>query len=165
MMNSSVMKGVMVASGAALLMGISSSPPLKDNRFDVTSVSIRGPGTVGTGGTNYAVTVNIKRTGSNNGQTLSGTGNPPQIRPAIYSGNTQLVFQAIDFAPDQNTVTVNLSLRCSNNEVRGSQGGTGHGAPGVRQWWCLWICTADDPAKIKGHLNETESAELSVLCG
>ena len=164
-MKSAVVKIGVVVTGALLLMGIGSSPPLKDGRFDVTSVTITGPGSIGNGSSaNYTVTTNIRRTGAKNSDTLTGTGSPPQIRPAIYSGGTQVAFQAINFASEQNTATTTLSLNCSNNEVKGSVAGTGHGQRNVRQWYCFWLCTVNDPAKVKGHLNETESAEISVLC-
>ena len=57
------------------------------------------------------------------------------------------------------TVTATLSLPCVNNAVRGSAGRSGHGGRAQFLFW-RW----DDPAEIRGHLNETESTALRVMC-
>ena len=140
---------------------------LQDTRFSVDSVSVAGPDAIPNGGNaTYRVTVGITRHVSQS-DTIIGTQvpPPPAIRPAIYSGGTQLTFQQIDFFPNENTKTVVLTLSCVNHEVRGSVAGSGHGNPKAPQWWCLWLCTSPDPAPIKGHLNERDSGNtINVLC-
>ena len=145
-----------------LLMGIGGTPTLRDSRFAVTRVTIIGPATIPNGGNaNYTVTATIQRDGvAANAQIIGTQGPPPpRIRPAVFSGNTQLVFSEVNIAPNVNTVTATLSLSCTNNEVRGSAGRRGHGGRTQLLFWS-W----DDPAEIKGHLNETESTTLRVMC-
>jgi hypothetical protein len=154
-----------MASGAWLAMA---DVVLKDARFDVNTVGVSGPTVIPSGGNaTYTVSVNITRLVSQS-ETIIGTRLPPPtptIRPAIYSSGAQLTYQQIDFLPNENAKTVTLTLSCVNHEVRGSVAGSGHGNPKQPQWWCLWLCTAPDPAPIKGHLNEKESSNtINVLC-
>jgi hypothetical protein len=147
---------------APLLMGLGSSPPLKDVRFAVTSVTLAGPATIPNGGSaNYTVTATINRDGIAANATIVGTQGPPppRVRPSIHVGNTQLTFADVDVLPNVNTISTSLTLTCSNNEVRGDVAGSGHGGTGQFLWWS-W----DDPAEIKGHLNERESKKTRVLC-
>ena len=144
------------------LMGVGGTPTLRDSRFAVTRVTMIGPGGIPNGGSaNYTVTATIQRDGvAANAQIIGTQGPPPpRIRPAVYSGNTQLVFSEVNIAPNVSTVTATLTLSCVNNQVRGSAGSSGHGGRSQFLFWS-W----DDPAEIKGHLNETESATLRVLC-
>lgn len=155
--------GTLMASGVWLAMAY---VVLQDARFDVNTVNISGGSVITNGGSaNYTVSASITRHVSQS-ETIIGTQPPPppKIRPAIYSNDTQLTFQEIDFLPNENSKTVTLTLSCVNHEVRGSVAGSGHGNPKAPQWWCLWLCTAPDPAPIKGHLNERESSIINVLC-
>lgn len=153
---------VAVVAATPVLLGIGSSPTLRDARYAVTSVSIAGPTRISNGGSaTYTVTANINRDGIAQNAQIVGTQGPPppRIRPAIYSGGAQLTFAEVNIPPNVNTVTVSLTLSCVNNEVRGDRAGSGHGGRGQFLWWS-W----DDPADIKGHLNEKESESLKVLC-
>lgn len=144
------------------MMGIGGTPALRDGRFAVSSVTMTGPATIPNGGSaNYTVTAVIVRDNiAANAQIIGTQGPPPpRIRPAIYSGNTQLTFNEVNVPPNVNTITSTLTLSCRNNEVRGNVAGTGHGGRGQFLWWS-W----DDPAEIKGHLNERESSVIKVLC-
>lgn len=131
-MNIKTGKWIVTAAAVPFLMGIGSTPSLKDMRFDVTSVGLSGPSTISNGGSaNYSVSVNIQRTGAGPNDTIIGTAPnvpPPRIRPALYSGSTQLTFQEINFEPRQNSATVTLTLSCVNNEVRGPQAAVDMGA-------------------------------------
>ncbi|MEK6655814.1 MAG: hypothetical protein AABY58_00075 [Nitrospirota bacterium] len=153
---------VSVILTAPLLMGLGGSPPLRDSRFFVSSVTIEGPRTIAnSGNANYTVTATIQRDGIALNEEIVGTQGPPppRIRPSIYAGNTQLTFSEVNIQPNSNTVTATLTLRCSNNEVRGDKAGTGRGGRGSFLWWS-W----ENPAEVKGHLNERESGILRVLC-
>ena len=144
------------------LMGLGGTPTLRDARFAVTGVNINGPTSITNGGSaNYTVTATITRDGIAANAQITGTQGPPppRIRPSIYVGNTQLTFAEVNIPPNVNTVTATLRLSCTNNEVRGSSAGSGHGGRGQFLFWS-W----DDPAEIKGHLNEKESGVLRVLC-
>lgn len=156
------MTGVWIALVAPLLLGFGSSPPLRDSRFEVTNVTIAGPGTIANGGNaNYTVTATIQRDGVAANAQIVGTQGPPppRIRPSLYVGNTQLTRTEVNVAPNVNTITVTLTLTCSNNEVRGNLAGSGHGGTTRFLFWS-W----SDPAQVKGHLNERESTPLNVLC-
>lgn len=145
-----------------LLMGLGGAPTLRDARFAVASVSLTGPSTITNGGSaTYTVTATITRDGIGANAQIVGTQGPPppRIRPSLYSGGTQLTFNEVDIAPNVNTIISTLTLSCRNNEVRGDKAGTGHGGRGQFLWWS-W----DDPAEIKGHLNEKESTVTKVLC-
>ena len=156
--------GILMALGTWLAMA---DVVLKDVRFDVNTVSAAGSTVIPSGGNStYTVSAGITRHVSDS-ETIIGTHvpPPPAIRPAIYSNGIQLTYQEIDFLPNENAKTVNLTLSCVNHEVRGSVAGSGHGNPKAPQWWCLWLCTAPDPAPIKGHLNERDSSNtINVLC-
>lgn len=145
-----------------LLMGVGNTPPLRDTRFAVNSVTITGPTSISNGGSaNYTITASIHRDNIAQNATIVGTQGPPQprIRPSIYSGSTQLSFTEVDIPPNVNAINVTLTLTCRNNEVRGAVSGSGHGGRGQFLLW-RW----DDPAEIRGHLNEKESEPLRVLC-
>ena len=147
---------------APLLMGLGSSPPLRDARFAVSSVNLAGPATISNGGSaNYTVTASIQRDGIAANAQITGTQGPPppHIRPSIFAGNAQLTFSEVNVPPNVNTVTATLTLSCSNSEVRGDRAGSGHGGRGHFLWWS-W----DDPAEIVGHLNEKDSGSIKVLC-
>lgn len=154
-------KAALLPAAALLLVGFTSAS-LKDARYDVSSVSISGPGSIKNGSSaNYTVTANISRTTVAQNATIAA---PPSIRPSVYTGDTQVGFQDRTIGAGQNAVTGVISLSCVNNEVRGSVAGTGHGNRAVRNWWCFWLCTSEDPAKVKGRLNERSSSEINVLC-
>lgn len=137
-----------------LLMGLGSSPSLRDVRFAVTSVSIVGPTTITNGSSaNYTVTANIQRDGVGQNVVLD------RVRLSIYSGNTQLAFSDTSIPANTNRVSATIPLSCTNNEVRGAQAGSGHGGRGQFLFWS-W----DDPAEVKGRMNERESAPLRILC-
>jgi len=149
----------LVALAALAVAGWGNGPRLQDIRFEVTSVSLNGPNTIpGGGSANYTVTVNIKRTGAKQSDTIVGTSGT-RIRPSLFQDNTQLTFTEIDFAPGENSKTVTLSLRCRSGEVVGSVNGTGHGKRLTFLWWS-W----DDPAHVKARLNETDSGAKNVMC-
>lgn len=150
---------ILVAIG---LMGVGGTPTLRDARFAVNNVTLNGPATIANGGSaNYTVTATITRDGIAANAQIPGTQGPPppRIRPSIYVGNTQLTFTEVNIPPNVNTITATLRLSCVNNEVRGNVAGSGHGGRGQFLFWS-W----DDPAEIKGHLNERESGILRVLC-
>ncbi len=152
-------------AGCALIMGFGGSVRLADARFAVTNVTISGPGSIRNGASaTYTVTVSISRN-AGAPATLIGTQGPPppRIRPSLYSGSTQLTRTEIDFGPGVNSAAVQLSLTCSNNEVRGNLAGTGAGARAGSSGFLGWPWW-DQPASIKGHLNERDSASLNVLC-
>jgi hypothetical protein len=146
--------------GTLGLMGMASAPPLRDIRFSVSSVTLTGPTTISNGSSaNYTLTAVIVRDGIAQNSVIRGTQGPPppRIRPSIMAGNTQLARVEIDIPPNTNTITVPLTLSCVNNEVRGPLAGTGAG--GKILWW-------DNPAEIRGHLNERDSSpRLRILCG
>jgi hypothetical protein len=149
----------------ALCTGLGASQTLRDSRFKVTSVSLNGPSSINNGtSATYTLTVNIQRTGQAQGATLVGTSGTPRIRPSLYAGNTQLTFQEIDFGPNQNSATVNLTLSCRSNEVRGNKNGSGAGSRRGSWGGFLRLPWWDIPAKVAGRLNETKSGELSILC-
>ena len=99
---------VSVILTAPLLMGLGGSPPLRDSRFFVSSVTIEGPRTIAnSGNANYTVTATIQRDGIALNEEIVGTQGPPppRIRPSIYAGNTQLTFSEVNIQPNSNTVT------------------------------------------------------------
>jgi hypothetical protein len=155
---------MLFGASALMLLGVTNAR-LKDGRFDVSTVTVAGPATIANGGSaNYTVTVNINRTGAGANDTITGTSGI-RIRPQLTSNGTQLVFGQINFAPGQNARTVTLSLSCINNEVRGVRGGSGHGNPSTRPFWCFWCAPSPDPAPIKGTLNEKDSTNtINVTC-
>lgn len=163
MKNHTVLFSLISALLAALfLMGIGSTPSLRDARYAVSNVSLNGPASIPNGGSaNYTVTAAIVRDGIAANAQIVGTQGPPppRIRPSLYSGGTQLTFAEVNVPPNVNTITATLTLTCTNNEVRGNNAGSGHGGRGQFLWW-HW----DDPAEIKGHLNEKESTVIRVLC-
>lgn len=163
MKNQNILVGaVSLLLAALVLMGVGGSPSLRDARYAVSNVTLNGPSSIPNGGSaNYTVTATIVRDGIAANAQIVGTQGPPppRIRPSLYSGGSQLTFSDVDVPPNVNTITATLTLTCSNNEVRGNKAGSGHGGRGQFLWWS-W----EDPAKIKGHLNEKESAELNVLC-
>lgn len=137
-----------------ILMGLGSSPPLRDVRFAVTSVSIAGPATITNGSSaNYTVTANIQRDGVGQNVVID------RARLSIYSGNTQLALVDTSIPANTNTVSATIPLSCTNNEVRGAKAGSGHGGRGQFLFWS-W----DDPAEVKGHMNERESAPMRIQC-
>lgn len=147
---------------ALMTTGFGGTPTLRDARFAVVSVDITGPATIRNGSSEtYTVTATINRDKVGLNELIVGTQGPPppRIRPAIFAGNTQLVFDEVNVPAGTNTVTARLTLSCNNNEVRGAQAGSGHGGQGRFLFWS-W----QDPAEIKGHLNETESSPVRVLC-
>ena len=144
-----------------LLMGMG----LADSRFYVSSVTITGPSKIRNGqSANYIVTAVIARNGIALNAPIVGTLGPPppRIRPSIYSGNRQLTFSEVTIPRNVNTITTSLTLSCVNREIRGDRAGSGHGSPSVTCF--LWWCWNDDVAQINGHLNETESVPLGVVC-
>jgi hypothetical protein len=147
-----------------LLTGFGSSPPLRDARFIVTGVSLSGPGSIANGrSATYTLNISIQRTGPAQNSTIVGTSGTPKIRPSLYAGDRQLTFREIDFGPNQNSATVNLTLSCSGNEVKGDREGSGAGARAGTGFlgWPWW----DSPASVRGKLNEQKSASLKILCG
>lgn len=137
-----------------VLLGVSGSPPLRDVRFAVTGVTISGPATISNGSSaNYTVTANIQRDG------IAQNAMIDRVRLSIYSGNTQLVVFDTNIPPNTNTISANMPLSCTNNEVRGDKAGSGHGGRGQFLWWS-W----DDPAEVKGRMNEKESALIRIQC-
>lgn len=145
--------------GPSSSMANGTPPSLADERFYVGSVEIAGPTTIPNGGSaSYTLTVNITRNNVALAAPIIGTQGPPppRIRPALYVGSTQLTFNEVTIPPYQNSFTTTLALSCVNNEVRGNIAGSGHGG---KTWW-----GQDDPAEVKGHLNETESTPIRVLC-
>ena len=153
-----------VAGALALLLlgGLGGTPSLRDGRFAVNSVTLNGPATIANGSSAvYTVRANITRDNIGANAVIVGTQGPPppRVRPAVYSGSTQIGFAEVDTPGGVNTISGTITLSCRNNEVRGDKAGTGHGGRGQFLFWS-W----DDPAKIKGHLNERESGEFSVRC-
>jgi hypothetical protein len=155
-----------VAVVIALLAGFASAR-LGDPHFAVTSVALAGPATIPDGQSRpYTVTLTIRRiAGSAQDTTIAGAQAPVgRIRPGLFAGDTRLTFAEIDFARIESSKTLQLSLSCSDNEVRGDQNGSGAGARAGSSgalglpWW-------DRPARIRAKLDERESNELSVLCG
>lgn len=145
-----------------LLGGLGGTPTLRDGRFAVNSVTLNGPASIANGASAvYTVRANITRDNIGANAVIVGTQGPPppRVRPAVYSGTTQIGFAEVDTPGGVNTITGTITLTCQNNEVRGDKAGTGHGGTGRFLFWS-W----DDPAKIKGHLNERESGEFSVRC-
>jgi len=139
---------------APFLLGVGSSPPLRDVRFAITGVTIAGSATIPNGASaNYTVTANIQRDGIAQNVMID------RVRLSIYSGNTQLAVFDTSIPPNTNTISANIPLSCTNNEVRGDKAGSGHGGRGQFLWWS-W----DDPAEVKGHMNEKESAPIRIQC-
>lgn len=133
------------------------SPVLRDARFTVTGVELSGPTTIANGtSASYTVKATIHRDSIPAGDVIAA---PPSIRLAIYSGGAQLTFADVTFPPHANSVTDVLTLFCQSGEVRGNVAGSGHGGRGQFLWWS-W----DDPAEVRGHLNETESMPMRVQC-
>lgn len=139
---------------APFLLGVGNAPPLRDVRFAVTGVTVAGPATIPNGSSaNYTVTANIQRDGIAQNATID------RVRISVYSGNTQLAVLDTSIPPNANTISASMPLSCTNNEVRGGKAGSGHGGRGQFLWWS-W----DDPAEVKGHMNEKESEPIRILC-
>jgi hypothetical protein len=150
---------VLALATVPVLMGMGGTPPLRDIRFSVSSVTLDGPETIRNGeSANYTLSAVIVRDGIAQNAVIRGTQGPPppRIRPSIMSGNTQIARIEINIPANINTITVPLRLSCVNNEVRGALAGTGAG--GKILWW-------DNPAEVRGHLNERDSTRrLRILC-
>ena len=150
---------VLAVATVPVLMGSGGTPPLRDIRFSVSSVTLAGPETIRNGGSAiYTLSAVIVRDGITQNAVIRGTQGPPppRIRPSIMSGNTQIARIEVDIPANTNTITVPLRLSCVNNEVRGALAGTGAG--GKILWW-------DSPAEVRGHLNERDSSRrLRILC-
>lgn len=162
------MKARLVTAGTTgvlallLLGGLGGTPTLRDGRFAVNSVTLNGPASIANGASAvYTVRGNITRDNIGANAVIVGTQGPPppRVRPAVYAGSTQIGFAEVDTPGGVNTISGTITLTCRDNEVRGDKAGTGHGGRGQFLFWS-W----DDPAKIKGHLNERESGEFSVRC-
>lgn len=148
----------------ASLAGFTRTPRLDDARFTVTSVTVpTGPASIANDASaQYTFTVTINR---NQQGLLDGTNSVPAIRPGLYVGNRRLTFVEIDFPAGVSTSTVTLTLSCENNEVTGSENGSGHGAR-AGSGFLGWPWFGDDPARVSAKLNEIESdGTRDVLCG
>lgn len=150
----------------ASLAGFGRAPRLDDVRFTVASVTVpTGPTSIANGASaQYTFTVTINRN-QNQAGFLDGTDSVPAIRPGLYVGNQRLTFREIDFAAGVSTAAVTLTLRCEDNQVIGSENGSGHGAR-AGSGFLGWPWFGDDTAQVSAKLNGIESGGTrDILCG
>jgi hypothetical protein len=136
---------VIVALLAALALISSSHPPaiaqVADPRYYVSSVTLTGPSSLAPGGSaTYSVASTVARNGAALNVGVDGT-------VELRMGNTVLASKTMTVLRNQNTATLTIPLQCTGGNIAGAAASSG-----------------TPNASVVAHINETDSAPLTVTC-
>ena len=146
----------------AVLTGLASAR-IEEPRYVVTAVTLTGPATIPNGQSRqYTLQVATARVEPgamiDAAQPLTG-----RVRPGLFAGGTRLGSADIDLGRLRRAGSLQLSLSCEDNEVRGGEAGSGAGAR-ARSAGRLGLPWWDKPAMVRAKVSDLESNALTILC-